>query len=153
MNSQKRIFEEIQKINRVTGVLSTVNGQGSPQAASLYFVHDENLNIYFITRTKSRKYKNIEKNPHVAFVITSESPSATIQLEGTVSKVTSATEKINYFSKLVTKASESVSIPPVSQMIDGEMAFMKMSMTWARVGNFEITREGDTFTEVVLEKN
>src|SRR6185369_17444650 len=99
------------------------------------------------TRSGSRKYKNILKNPHVAFVITSEHPPKTIQLEGIASEVTDATEQTNYFTQLVAKASESTIMPPVSQLVDGEMVFMKIATNWARFGSFEVLKEGDKFIE------
>lgn len=148
MNVEKTLLEEIDKMNQPLGVVSTVSDGGKPESASLYYIKDDALNIFFVTRSGSRKYKNILKNPNVSFVITSEHPPKTVQLEGTAREVIDAHEQVEFFDKLVAKASESNLMPPVSQMVEGEMVFMKITTSWARFGNFEIMKEGDKFVEI-----
>ena len=150
MNTEDKIAEVLSSLHQPLGVISTVNEECHPELASLYYVHDDALNIYFITREGSRKYKNITKNPHVAFVITTEHPARTIQLEGVAAKDTDPREENEYFAKLVALASEHLIMPPVSQIEDGEMLFMKMTTRWARLGDFEIMKEGDKFIETNL---
>lgn len=150
MNTKDKIAQELESINQPLGVISTVNEQGRPQSASVYHVCDDNLNIFFVTRSESRKYKNLQKNNNASFVITSEHPPKTIQLEGTVAEVSDPNEQLTYFDKLVAKATESSFMPPVSQMVAGEMVFMKLSTSWARIGAFEVMKEGDKFTETNL---
>ena len=151
MNTITTIAGELASINQPLGVISTNNKDGNPQSASVYYISDENLNIFFVTRSESRKYKNIQNNPHVSFTVTSEHPPKTIQLEGTAAEVVDAIEQTNYFDKLVAKATESNFMPPVSQMVTGEMVFMKITTTWARCGNFEVMKEGEKFIETSLE--
>lgn len=151
MNTKTTIVEELSSIDQPLGVISTINEQGNPQSASVYYVSGENLNIFFVTRSQSRKYKNIQKNSHVAFTITREHPPTTIQLEGTVAEVIDAIEQNDHFQKLVARATESNFMPPVSQMVTGEMAFMKITTTWARCGNFEVMKEGEKFIETSLD--
>ena len=151
MNTEEKISHEIQAIDYPLGTISTINEKGTPESASLYYIADEHLNIYFVTRSESRKHKNIQKNPAVAFVITSIHPPKTIQLEGVAAEALDPQDEINYFDKLVAKATENTIMPPVSQLVTGEMVFMKISTTWARFGNFEVFKEGDKFTETPLQ--
>lgn len=150
MNIEDKISEELASINQPLGVISTVSPDNKPESASMYYICDSALNVYFVTRSESRKYKNLLQNQHASFVITSEHPPKTIQLEGTVKEVTDAAEQLNYFEKLVRKATEGTAIPPVSQVPNGEMKFMKITTTWARFGNFEVMKEGDKFIETNL---
>lgn len=150
MNIEDTIVAELNSINQPLGVISTVTTEGKPTSASVYYICDSALNIFFVTRSQSRKYKNIQNNPNASFVITSEHPPKTIQLEGTVAEVVDSNEQINYFEKLVAKATESTFMPPVSQMVEGELVFMKFSTHWARVGDFEVMKEGDKFIEANL---
>jgi nitroimidazol reductase NimA-like FMN-containing flavoprotein (pyridoxamine 5'-phosphate oxidase superfamily) len=150
MNTKDKIVEQLKSINGLLGVISTINEQNKPESASIYYISDNDLNIYFVTRSGSRKYKNLMKNPNASFVITLEHPPKTIQIEGIANEVTDANEQINYFQKLIAKASESTTMPPVSQMVDGEMVFMKISTNWARLGNFEVLKEGEKFIETNL---
>ena len=151
MNIEEKIYQELLSSNQPLGVISTLNAAGLPQSASIYYIHNSQLDIFFVTRSESRKYKNIINNPHVAFVITSQNPPKTIQLEGVASEVTDAQEQIEYFDKLVAKATEYTSVPPVSQLVTGEMVFMKITPKWMRFGNFEVMKEGDKFIETSLQ--
>lgn len=150
MAPEDKIFNDLTVMDQDLGVVSTMGGYGQPQAASLYFIFDSALNIYFITRESSRKYKNIKRNPRVAFVVSSENPPQTVQLEGEAQEVTDPHEMTEYFTKLVTMASEKNVMPPVSQIEDGRMIFMKIVTDWARSGNFETLKEGDKFVEAAL---
>lgn len=150
MNIEEKLLQELESMNQPLGVVSTVNEHASPESASLYYVHDSSFNLFFITRKGSRKYQNIEKNPNVSFVITSENSPLTIQLEGTAGLVTEAKEESEYFPKLVALASAHTAIPPVSQINGSEMVFVKITPRWIRSGNFEVMRGGDKLTEVSL---
>ena len=150
MDTQHKIIEGLNLLNQSLGVISTVNDKGTPESTSIFFIHDEGLTLYFLARKGSRKYKNISKNPHVSFVVTSQAMSQTLQLEGLASEVTDTKEEIAYFSKLVALTSEQMIMPPVSQSVGGEMAFMKITTTWARFGNFEVMKEGNKYIESVF---
>lgn len=150
MTPEDKIFNDLATINQNLGVLSTLGEYDQPQAASMYFVFDSALNLYFITRESSRKYKNIKRHPRVAFVVSSIDPPQTVQLEGEAHEVTDAQEESEHFAKLVSLAAEKTIMPPVSQMEDGKIVFMKITTDWARSGNFETLKEGDKFIEAEL---
>lgn len=150
MSPEDKIFNDLTAMNQSVGTIGTMGGYGQPQVASMYYVFDSALNIYFITRESSRKYKNIKRNPRVAFTVSTELPPHTIQLEGEAQEVTDMHEINEHFAKLVTLASEKHVIPPVSQMGEGRMIFMKISPDWARSGSFETLKEGDKFVEAAL---
>ena len=80
-------------------VLSTVNEKNLPEAALVGFAVTKDLKIIFDTVTTSRKYKNLLKNPAIAFVIGWEN-EITVQYEG-VAKVLSPDDTLLeiYFEK------------------------------------------------------
>ncbi len=129
------------------GVISTVQLNGAPESAVVYFSHDGELNLYMTTRKSSRKYANITKNPLVSFVVFSEKPSMTVQIEGVASLVTDPADQARLFEKVVELANQYSPLPPVDQLDESEIAFIKITASWARFGNFEITRTGDVFEE------
>lgn len=150
MRPEDKIFNDLVAMNQSVGVVSTLGEYNQPQAAALYYVFDSALNIYFITRESSRKYKNIKRNVRVAFVVSTEEPPLTVQLEGEAQEVTDPHEITEHFPKLVSLASEKHVIPPVSQLEDGRMIFMKIIPDWARSGSFEMLKEEDNFVETTL---
>ncbi len=66
-----------------SAVISSISEAGLPQSATVTFLVDDDLNLFFVTRKSSRKYANMMKNPKVAVVVgfDPDHPS-TIQMEG-----------------------------------------------------------------------
>ena len=148
--TKSELGAEIGALNQKLGVVSTVSESGAPESAVVYFSIDENLNIYFLTRTASRKYKNFMKNPQMSFVIYNENMEKTVQLEGGATLVESPDEQTKIFPPLFGLATKDNPNPPISQMMESGLALIKISPTWARLGNFNAAAQTDTFTEVVL---
>jgi len=63
------------------GVVSTINSENKPESAVVGIAVSENLEIIFDTVKASRKYRNIIRDPHVAFVIGWDN-EITVQYEG-----------------------------------------------------------------------
>lgn len=132
------------------GVVSTVNEDNKPESAFLYFAFDENLNIYFVTKDNSRKFKNIKNNNNVAFTSGTENPPQTLQLEGIATIHDDLKDQKHLFQELVALASAKHFAPPISQQSTGGLQFVKISPQWIRFGNFEIRKKDDTFQEVKI---
>src|SRR3989344_4339838 len=132
------------------GVISTVGEENKPESAFVTFAFDDNLNIYFVTRDASRKYKNILENKNVAFAIATENPPQTLQIEGVASVHNDTEEQKHLFQELVGLASAKHFSAPISQQPMGGLQFIKISPSWIRFGNFEVRKHGDTFQEVKL---
>lgn len=149
MTTQEQIQTFLKNEKQRLGVLSTISATGTPQSAFIYYAFDEDLNIYFITRTESRKYINIKNNPNVAFVVGTETPPQTLQIEGTASVLERPEDFSFLFSDLVKMTVERHFVPPITQMTNsGDVFFMKITPTWVRLGNFEIRRNGEMFEEI-----
>jgi uncharacterized pyridoxamine 5'-phosphate oxidase family protein len=63
-------------------VLSTISKDNQPQSACVGIAVNPDLKLVFDTTSDSRKFKNLENNPNVSFVIGWEN-GQTIQYEGT----------------------------------------------------------------------
>ena len=78
---EQRILDFI-KSQRLT-VISTIDVErNKPEAAVIAFGEKENLDLIFGTNIKSRKYKNLQANQSVAFVIGWTDEYGTVQYEG-----------------------------------------------------------------------
>jgi nitroimidazol reductase NimA-like FMN-containing flavoprotein (pyridoxamine 5'-phosphate oxidase superfamily) len=69
------------------GVLSTVDQDGKPWGAAVYYVADEDFNFYFVTRAETFKYHNLSANPLAAMTVADEPAQTTVQASGTISEV------------------------------------------------------------------
>jgi nitroimidazol reductase NimA-like FMN-containing flavoprotein (pyridoxamine 5'-phosphate oxidase superfamily) len=85
------------------GVVSTidVNINGQPESAVVGFGQTHELEIIFRTSKKTRKYRNLYANPHIAFVIGWDH-GQTLQYEGMARELLAAEMDIveeHYFKK------------------------------------------------------
>ena len=115
-----------------TATVATVSSDGQPHAAVVTCLFDDAFNIYFFTQRNSRKFENIDKNPHVAFVVGGDEKTlSTIQMEGTAEIIDDPQRLIiNYDSKSI----QIIDAPwqPLLKSHDIDFAFLKVTTTWAR---------------------
>jgi general stress protein 26 len=83
---RKRILNFI-KSNRLT-VISTIDVENNkPESAVIAFAEKDNLDLIFGTSNKSRKYKNLQANKNVSFVIGWTDEFGTVQYEGVATEL------------------------------------------------------------------
>ena len=68
--------------NNKTVVLATASKSCEPQAATVFYAIDDDFTFNFLTNNKSRKFKNLKENPHVAIVVGGGPDIMTIQCGG-----------------------------------------------------------------------
>lgn len=119
-------------------VIATVGGK-KPEAALIGFGETENLELVFGTSKKSRKYKNLKKNPAASFVIGLGEENITVQYEGRATELDQAGIK-KYAPRYYRKnpeAKEYAHLP--------DQSYWKVTPTWIRytnlVGEKEINHE------------
>ncbi|KKR71497.1 MAG: hypothetical protein UU14_C0026G0007 [Candidatus Roizmanbacteria bacterium GW2011_GWB1_40_7] len=99
MDRKQVILDFIKK--QKLAVISTVGIDNKPESAVLEFGETEELELIFDTLTSSRKYKNLQTNKNVSFVVGWDE-NITVQYEGYWNKNPKAqrwesTEGITYF--------------------------------------------------------
>ena len=126
-----------------TCTLATASSGAVPEAATVRFVSDDNLNIYVNSGSTYRKYQNIKQNPNVAIVV--NSPPHNIQLDGKATEVHG--EEAEYIKqKYIDKYGDS------QYLTNDESVFFEIKTDWARLlvdGSYPpeyemIIGEGDT---------
>lgn len=79
MKSKQELYDFLN--SNSLAVVSTVTAEGMPSAAIVGFGQTKDLELLISTDTATRKYKNLQKNQHVAVAVGGTTPE-TIQLEG-----------------------------------------------------------------------
>lgn len=130
-----KIHEFIKK--QVLTVISTVHADGNPQAAVIGFAENENLELFFGTFNTTRKYANIKRDPHVAFVIGwSLDEVITVQYEGIATEL-EGEEAAAMANKLIAKN------PGVARFAqDSRQRYFKVNPKWIR---YSALKQGDVF--------
>lgn len=107
-------------------VISTCGNNGQPECAVIGFGQTENFELIFGTFKTSRKYKNIQENNKVAFVIGWDEDYKTVQYEGIAEELHGEDiEKyvVEYFSKVPGAA---------AYRHKPNQAYFKVTPTWLR---------------------
>lgn len=126
IRAQARIFLK----STDTMVLSTVSANGEPQAATMYFVSDDDFNLYFITSSESTKNKNLETNNNVAFVVGTGPAVLTIQGGGKAAALDEQ-EALVFYGLIEKIAEQSASKWPVLRLMSGgTFRTFRIKPTW-----------------------
>lgn len=138
------------------GVLATVTPDGEPHAATIYYTVANDLDIRFLTRDKTQKAINLLHNNHAALVVYDAATQTTVQLSGTVTKITDNAE-INAVYRQVVYASLDTSnndIPPVAKLDAGDYITYRLTPTKLYMAVFNHAKPNDykDIFEVTIEK-
>lgn len=141
--SKDRARDFIQK--HPVGVVATSSKSGIPHAAAVYFVLDEELDIYFVTKEQTTKYKNISENPHVSIVMYDAENQSTLQTQGNAELVEDTAKFLKLFSKILNVSSDTSDSdrPPVSKLFAGDYFMFKISPTEVKIAEYTKPDKGD----------
>ncbi len=136
--------EEIEKVIRqyVTKTphmsLATVSGD-KPWVCEVHFAHDDNLNLYFVSKQTTRHCQEIAANPHVAGNIIkqhplTESPNG-IYFEGKAEMIDASMEDVERYCGALNR--DSAQVTEQLKVIDGSRMYRIKVSNWAVFGNFD----------------
>ncbi len=116
----------LQKRNPKVCVLATASKDGQTEAAFVGFAIKEDLIFIVNTEQKSRKFKNIQQNPHVSLVIGWGFSENNVQIDGKARVIENqeeqATESFFYEQN-----------PDAKQFKTPTTMFIEIKPTWMRV--------------------
>lgn len=126
------------------GVLATVSPDGDPYAAAIYYIVDSALNISFLTKTGTKKADNLEHNNHAMLVVYEAESQTTVQVTGSVSKITDNTEINEVFSQIVYASVDAskTDVPPILKLDEGEYVTYRLTPTQVRMASFIHAKSG-----------
>ena len=114
-----KVLAYLKEHNAMT--VATVS-EGQPWAAAVFYVHDGDLNLYFLSDPKSRHSQQLKKNPKVSVAVNEDYKDwreiKGIQLEGAAVKVTSPLEKAKALALYLSK------FPFVKQFVASPLAML-----------------------------
>jgi len=72
-----------------SAALATISSNNRPHVATVYYLADNKLNLYFVTSIESTKYTNLIRYPYIAMAISQDNPRVrkTLQLSGLASRI------------------------------------------------------------------
>ncbi len=142
--------------NHKVGVLATVDPSNEPHATAIYFTVDDNLDIFFMSKTKTKKADNLEQNNHAVLVVYEAATQTTVQATGVVSVISDTTEANHVFGRIVSASLDEsdTPVPPISRLQEGDYVVYKLAPAELRMATYKQPKFGDyndLFTTVVPE--
>jgi uncharacterized pyridoxamine 5'-phosphate oxidase family protein len=128
--------------SKIHTVISTCGTNHAPEAAVIGFGQTQDLELIFGTFKTSRKYKNLQQNPQVAFVIGWDKDYITVQYEGTATELEGQELEtlVSLFHQKVPSAAHYKSHP--------DQTYFKVTPTWIRYS--DLSGEDEKITELKL---
>ncbi len=135
------------------GTFATVEGTGVAELSSVYVHVDEDLMLYFITKTKTRKIKNILLNNNASFFVSDEESFTTVELTGKVAIIHDTLEfaKIyDSFHSLFESRPGPQWLPPIVQISAGKCVACIFTPTVIRHRVFDTTSQNENKLKEVI---
>ena len=117
-------------------VLASISNNLEPEAATVYFVSDDNFNLFFMTSESSKKTENLKVNGKVAFVMGWGPESITIQ-GGGVAKELEKREAETFYALIEKVVLESSNQFPILQLAKEGYCTFKITPSWMSYLNME----------------
>jgi nitroimidazol reductase NimA-like FMN-containing flavoprotein (pyridoxamine 5'-phosphate oxidase superfamily) len=151
LNSKEKVYTFLE--SHAVGVLSTVSADNKPHASPIYFVADNDLNFFFLTKSDTKKSQDIEKNNNVALTIVNPSLPLTIQVAGAVEE----TNNPEMYAKIAeTNAAEKGGLhwpPPIHKLQhSGDLIMYKLTPNWLRVADFSDSEDMTKTTKEIFHQ-
>lgn len=120
-------------------VISTVDEHNKPWGAAIYCVADEDFNFFFVTRSKTQKFKNIDANPHVAVTFADPETQTTVQVGGKITRVPSKDIIDVVFKKLaaIKPKGDTNWLPPVIKVHQGDWMILHITPDYAQFADYK----------------
>lgn len=134
-------------------VLASVSRENTPHASAIYYVADEQFNVYFLTLLNSRKFAAMQANPHVALAVGTLEVPQTLQMEGTVTELRNPEEMGAHMADLVkVLTSNTRYYAPITQLDPSETVLLWLKPNWVRWANYASEKSGskNVLTEIPL---
>lgn len=132
-------------------VLSTTGDDGSPYGSVVYVCTSSHGTLCFVTRTSTKKYKNLVDRPQVSLTFFNEKESSTLQATGRAF-IADNPKLIDYVFDKIAKihAMQADWLPPVSKLSTGDYSIIGVELTGARLAEFGGVGIGsnDIFTQL-----
>lgn len=142
------------------GVMATINDTGEPETAGVYCILDDDMNLYFLSASKTRKLNNIEKRPGLSITFMDEHGMKTMQVQGkgTVLATPVAAIEFEAVPQHIIDALLDIHVAkrdswptPAFKTGGGTQYFVKISPTWMRLADFgkATQSQAEIYTQVI----
>lgn len=119
--------------------LATLDQHGRPRISTVYYYVNSMMEIFIVTLEETDKYKNIQQDGNIAFVVTDEKMQQTVQMQGTASLVRDPGVRAAIIEQLAVVQARNKSgwPPPIIKLDKGGLRLVKIKPSWIRFLDFK----------------
>ncbi|OGK48841.1 hypothetical protein A3A56_01365 [Candidatus Roizmanbacteria bacterium RIFCSPLOWO2_01_FULL_40_32] len=142
-------------------VFGTTSPDNSPHLSSMFFVANEDLNFYFITKSETAKVANIAANSKVSVVVSDQDSYKTVEANG-IAIAISGFEKIRTIIQMFTKIYVKEEViehgklfnwpPPIEKIEKGDIMVYELKPSYLRYADYSNSSplEGNFVQEIIV---
>lgn len=121
--------------NTPLGTLITMGSAGVPEPSAVYFSVEKDFTLYFVTKAKTRKFRNLERRPGVTLYAFSEESFTTVSVRGRAHIVDDTlvfAQIIEQFQIIAGAKKSKQWLPPVAQIEAGHYVAVALKPSMIR---------------------
>lgn len=149
-DSNLRIYSFLK--SHPVGVLTTVDPNGEPHGAVIYYYVSRDFTVTFTTKRLTKKSDNLRYNNHAMLFVYEKSSQTTAQITGYAKLITDPQEAQQSFDNMLRISNETsiAGVPSVSKLYAGNYVAFKVKALQIRMTIFAKPEPGnyDTFETV-----
>ncbi len=123
-----------------------------PHTATVFFVVNQDMEGFFVTRTDSKKFHDLKKNPHISLTSSDLKEQITLQIQGLAHEVLFSKEiEVGLLHLFENNESARKWSIPVFKIQNGELSIFKVDFKKIRFGYFKLHQEKNSeyFEEIL----
>ena len=124
-------------------VLGTIGANGLPHGAAVYGVATTSSQLYFVTKTETQKFRNLNLNPNVSVTIVNSAENSSLQAEGKAEIINNPRVVEMVMAKMTSVHARSAEwMPPIAKLHAGGYQIVGIQLHHARLARFRGERIG-----------
>lgn len=132
----------------IIAVVATTDEDHQPNAATVLYHIDDNMNLFFMTRKQTRKYKNIKRNGRIAVVVGTGDGQGTIQAEGEAEVLENGLEA--FFAEVQqNKTLKDLYYGPFLMLPGADLAVVRIRMDWMRYLHVNTDTQAEEYYRII----
>jgi len=138
-NFQNPNIAGFMKRNHIAVLATADRNSAQPHASTIYYATDSQMNVYFVTKDKTRKSQDLAGNPQAALAIFEADTQTTLQISGPVTVVDNEammSKALKLMSKYAKETAQTESTP-ISKLYAGDYVLYKIWPQTIRLGEYK----------------
>lgn len=126
-------------------ILSTISEDNRPWGAAIYYFADIDFNFYFLTKSETSKFKNLENTLYAALTVADPETQTTVQTVGQVSHVSVKQTIDHVFKNMAAQRPKGDYswLPPIIKLHKGDWKVLRLTPSFLQFADYSAKKSDD----------